>query len=389
MARPFRRAVAALAVCVASAAVAAPDADTARWRAWHEKRALWLRAHGLLQEASEEWAALAELSPGDPDAAIRAAVEILEAVSRNDRLLQKMDPAYRAVEHQCRLAAARGGLHDGALAYAIGRLRLADRDWSTAYAMLGIAADHGFDPIRARHWYFLAAVNHAQGLIDRGRVDEVVRTLEELIRDLPAHPYRLAADVNLASAYRYREEHGLAEGVLRDAIRRHPDAAKTWDVLGQVFADQQRLDEAAEAYGRAIDLAAARDDARYTGPTVLGEALAHAVQIDIRRERLDDARRHAQRLLQVRGDDPEGFALLGQIALARGGDEDIREAVVLLRRAVRLAPEEKNHLARLAEALHLAGEDAESREVRDRLDAIRKAETADEAPGTMEPQRNR
>lgn len=372
------------AAAAAVGAARADDPETARWVEWHRERALRLRAQGLWAEASEEWAAISWLTPSDPHTAIQAAVETVEAGALPPRVFQPEDPAYKRADALVLEAVKRGGTHDGALAYAVGRLKLAARDWPTAYTMLHFAQDHGFDRVRARYWFFIAAVNRTPALLDDGKADEAVKNLEALIREMPEHPHRLAAEVNLATSYRYRQEHLLSESVLRTAIARRPEAAKPWDVLGQVFADQQRLDEAIDAFRRAADLAAASEDSEFGGSAVLADALRHAATVEIRRGRLDEGERLAQRLLEVRRDDPEGVALLGMAAYARGGEEEVRRAVVHLRRAARLDPTDVNILSRLAEALYTAREDAEADHVKRKVDELRAKEAAKPVLGTME-----
>lgn len=117
---------------------------------------------------------------------------------------------------------------------------------------------------------------------------------------------------------------------------------------------------------------------------MLADAFLHAATVEIRRGRLDEGERLANRLLEVRADDPEGVALLGMAAYARGGEEDVRRAVVILRRAARLDPEDVNILSRLAEALYTAREDAEADQVKRRVDELRAKEAAKTGIGTME-----
>ena len=70
-------------------------------------------------------------------------------------------------------------------------------------------------------------------------------------------------------------------------------------------------------------------------------------------------------------------ALQGMIAFARGTPDDLRRAVVLLRRSARLDPTDVNTLSRLSEALYATGDkadEAEAEEWKRKVERIREAE---------------
>lgn len=356
----------------ADVASARADAERDRWVDWHRLRALRLDAEGRVVEAAEEWRAVAVLLPDDLHAAAKAAVSLVEVICSRETPPRREDPAYRAAEDLIRESVRRGGTHDPALAYAIGRLRYVDGDFENAEKMLGIARRRGFDPARARLWHYRATIADAKRLIEEKYPDTAVRQLEAVLKDYPDHPDRLAALIDLALAWRMRGEHVLAEKSLLEAIQDSPWAARVHLTLGQVYSDQGRWDEAESALRSALERAQESDDQVYTGPQVYQDALFVITGMERKRGNLEAAERYARTLLDLRKDDPEIIASLGAVLKERaqlmGAEEPARravleEATLLLRRACRMERGRAEFANRLAEVLTLLGETEEATRV--------------------------
>jgi hypothetical protein len=141
----------AFAVVACIAAVASADDTTDAWVRFSRARAESLERRGALDDAAEEWLALAQLMPDAVQPTAHAAALAVDAPSRRNRDLNPGTPPYKLAEYCIREGVSRGGQGDAALAYAIGRLAYADGRWGVAWKSLGQARDWGFDPVRARY----------------------------------------------------------------------------------------------------------------------------------------------------------------------------------------------------------------------------------------------
>lgn len=380
-----RRTALATALVVAAALPASgahADAEADRWADWHRARALRLEAEARRSEAVEEWMALTRLRPHDRDAAVRASVAIVELIAEPPRQPRPTDTQYLAARELIAEAMRRGAAHDPALAYAIGRLEFATGGYMQAERLLAIARRRGFDPARSRVWYYRAVVSDTGRLLEAGDFDFAAGRLERAIREYPGHPDELAAMINLATAKRRLSEHAVAEKLLLDVIAKHPWAARAHLALGQVYTELMRYDEAIAALNQAMERSREREDGLYTGQAVLVEALLWAAATELRRGALDAAERYTTQYETFQRDSPDAMFLHGTIALRRGSKEDVAEAVRQLRRAVRLVPDRREFLARLIEALHEAGEEAEAEEYRRKLAALDEARAKQRGPFT-------
>lgn len=329
--------------------------DTAHWVAWHKRRALTLRAEGRIEESVEEWMAVALLSGGAPSAVLRAAVETIDAASTG-RYFQSSDPLYKLAEGMLYDVVRQGAMHDPSLAYVVGRMRMADQAWDKAYAPLEFARRRGFDPVRADYWWFRAAANYGSWLTDHNRADDAIKILDRALRDLPQHPHHFVVRINLAHAHRQNNEHTIAETILRsDVLSVFPQCAKAWDLLGQVYGDQARLDEALDAHRRAMDLAQESDDGTFTGPAVFETALYHAAATELKAGRIEEAEALARQYGRRKPDDCDAEFLIGTVFQAKydrsNSFEDLSEAVRCFRRAARFNREDQLSRVRLLAVL--------------------------------------
>ena len=79
---------------------------------------------------------------------------------------------------------------------------------------------------------------------------EEIAKLEALYANNPAG----RVFTHLAEAYRKAGEHDRALGILGEGIQKHPGYASAYVVLGRVYMDLQKNDEATDAFRRVIDL---------------------------------------------------------------------------------------------------------------------------------------
>lgn len=192
--------------------------------------------------------------------------------------------------------------------------------------------------------------------IGRGDHERALRLTDELLRERPgddaAHEYRARA---LLATGRVDE----AEQHAADAVRLDPDEVRYRELLAEVLSQAGAHREAATEFGRL-----ARDDPRQPD-WVVAEA----------RERIDaaqagmgaNAARQAVRLAPNNG--------IAQLTLAQALTRtgDVRGAMQAAARAVELLPRDPAAREALADALWLAGRDAEAfdhfRELASEIDA--------------------
>lgn len=376
---------AAAVVVGAGDAPAAGDAAQQRWIDWHRARAARLLAEGRLPEAVEDLRVLTHLLPDDPDPPTQAAIAMVEQICEPPAEPTEDDPLVATVNSLIRTAVQRGAMHDPGIAYAIGRLRFALGDYKVAQRMLAIASRRGFDPIRARLWHYRAVVSDTQRLLSETVYDVAKSRLEDVMRESPEHPNRLAARLNLASVYRKRTDYVIAEDMLKKLVAEEPWMARAHLALGQCYVDLSRNDEAAECLRNAIERSQERDDGGlFSGRAVLLDALLWTTILETRRGDLDAATAALDRFAALRKDTPDEPFLRGTILLRRGGAENAQEAARLLRRCRRMDPARREFYPRLIEALNVIGEVAEAEEYQKELakmDAARQARDAERRAG--------
>ena len=169
--------------------------------------------------------------------------------------------------------------------------------------------------------------------------------LKALLADSAAKPAELAdAFGDLGRVYHVYSLAAPAEDCYRNAARLAPDAAAWPHLLGVLLQKEGRLDEAAEAFARALALRP--DDV---------PALVYRGEILLSQGKLDEAAEALQQALALEPATTAAKALLGQVALAR---RDFPQAVKLLEAALAEKPEAN----RLHYALGLAYRGLENRE---------------------------
>ncbi len=339
------------------------------WVEWHRVRAEKLLAEGLIEETIEELFAQASLMPDGVEPLGRAAVLAVEFDHLQGRTLQPRTQMYAIADRAIREAVARGGTGDAAVTYAVGRLRMADQHWGTAWRTLGQALDRGFDPVRGRYWYFQAIVNRSAALIDSMRPQKAMDDLQQLLREQPNHPGAEMARINLAAAHRVLDERAESERLIHEILRTNPNSAPAHRLLGMLYYDEGRNEDALQELRRTAALSKpTAADPMFT------DALLRQADALLRLEKLDDAEDVTRRFLVLRKDDPAGMLRMGQVARARG---ESREAVRWLRRAARRKSDSLSTLVHLKSALTEAGETADAEEVQARIDAVKRSNAVD------------
>jgi tetratricopeptide (TPR) repeat protein len=358
----------ASAVVVCAAAASADD-TTEAWAQFSRARAESLERHGAMDDAAEEWMALAQLLPDAVQPTARAAALAVDAPSRRNKDLNPGTPPYRLAEYCVRQGVLRGGQGDAALAYAIGRLAYADGRWGVAWKQLGQARDWGFDPVRASYWHYRASVNRSLLLVESGRASEAIDELKALLVSQPGHIDEHRLLVNLATAQWRVGDVPAATKILEDLIAKAPGGADAYLVLGMILADKGEFDLAQKRLREAMLHASAS-----YGDKTYRDALLHLSEVEVKRGKLDEAEQAARQFLTLSKDDPDGLFAMGVVQMAR---KDLDGAVKSFRRAARQHPDSLVTLVNLKQVLAQLNETAEAEEVGKRIEEINAKRAAD------------
>jgi tetratricopeptide (TPR) repeat protein len=131
---------------------------------------------------------------------------------------------------------------------------------SAAYRR-ALKTDPGFAPAR------LALI---QSELNRGNRDEALAEAKKAAADMPTSPelQLLIGEMTIRSKGDYAE----ALGYLEKAMKGLPGNADGWALLGRAYHFSRRYDEAADAYGKAVELQPQNLNLRATYGLVLGQA---------------------------------------------------------------------------------------------------------------------
>lgn len=369
---------AALAAFLALGATARGGETTADWVRWSRERAESLERDGRAEDAIEEWAAMAQIDPRNPEPIVRAAVLAVETPEFRGHELVPGTPMFRHAERFVRLGVARGAFVQPGLAYVVGRLRFAEGRWADSWRAFSDAKQLGFDPVRARHWHYRAAVNRAAAFIDAGRPQEAMDELTALRAAQPGHPDEPYLLVDLASAKFRMMEPEVAKTILDEVIARTPGNADAHYLRAYILLEQGQLEEAVTRFRETLTHATASysDRVHRNGLLRLSEAL-------LKLDRLDEAEKTIQQVLDLENDDPDALFTLGRVRHAR---RDLDGAVKLYRRVARLTPDSLTRLVALKQVLHQLGETEEADEVGRRITEIQKRLAEEQADPNAPPQ---
>jgi Tfp pilus assembly protein PilF len=263
------------------------------------------------------------------------------------------------------------GRGDPRLAYAIGRLRFADASqpanagrmgplMGTARSMFLQALEAEpvgrFDPDAPKAWYFRAAVNFAQVLIQEELVGEAHDVLKDAFDRFETFPGLSPIDrryglIARAEVFRALQEHERAIEVYRDVIKNHPDSPRAHLGMGRVLFDTNHIAEALVHLQRAAEtssLSVGEED-------TLAEALLLSVSALLKVEppQPDQAEQVLERYFKIRKDHPDGLNMEGLIAFDRG---DFAQARNAFRRVHRKVKDDRATLVKLIETLQRLGD---------------------------------
>jgi tetratricopeptide (TPR) repeat protein len=131
-------------------------------------------------------------------------------------------------------------------------------DQAVASYRKALAADSGFAPAR------LALIKSE---LNRGNRDAAIAEAKKAAADMPTSPeiqYLLAVEAARQDDYK------AALGYLERAINGMPGSADAWALLGRAYQFNKRPDDAAQAYGKAVELAPQNFNYRTTYGLLLG-----------------------------------------------------------------------------------------------------------------------
>lgn len=184
-------------------------------------------------------------------------------------------------------------------------------------------------PLDAQVWTNLGAVLQAAG-----RRDEAEQAFRQSLTLRPDEPATLARYALLALE---RGEPRRAAELAEAALRRHPQLAPAWVVLGNARRLQDDLAGAEAAYRQAVQILPGYRDARYNLALVLLQRLSYC-----------EAERWVRPLVEANPADAEAWTVLGGALHAQAR---IEEALEAFRRSVEARPDPLRHSKWLV-ALH-------------------------------------
>ncbi len=126
----------------------------------------------------------------------------------------------------------------------LGFVRIQTFDWEGGLREYRRAIDLEPAYATAHQWY-------AQALSWMGRSEEALARAQEALK---LDPLSAIANRNLGEILMWARQYAAAESQLRKTLELHPDFAWTWLLLGDALIHMDRFAEAAQAYGRHIEV---------------------------------------------------------------------------------------------------------------------------------------
>lgn len=313
-----------------------------------QHKALALAMAGDLEGADSLFAA-----PGTETLTSRlmslAWAEILSQLGRNDEARALLEPL---IPHDPEAAQMHARLQNGET---LPFTRLDQPRTGIAYTLMIAATAHQYQGndvdalLHARLAEQLAptlteaALTSAEMLLDLGRPDLAAQAFDRIPADDPG---RATADLGRARALDAAGQTGAALAVLDGLVAEHGDDPELWSLIGDLRMRLDRMEDAATAYGRAIELIPQEAPALW----VLHYARAIALH-DL--NRWDAARADFRRALELNPNQPSVLNYLGYSMVERG--EDLDEALGMIEQAVALDPDNGAIVDSLAWALFSLG----------------------------------
>lgn len=172
-----------------------------------------------------------------------------------------------------------------------------------------------------------ATLMSAETLLELGRPELAAQAFARIPED---NPGRAVADMGRARALDAAGQTEAALAVLDQLVPHRGDDPELWSLIGDLRMRLDRMDEAATAYSRAIELT--HDEA----PALWVLYYARAITLhDL--DRWDQAEADFRRALALNPDQPNVLNYLGYSMVERG--ENLDEALQMIERAVALDPE--------------------------------------------------
>jgi tetratricopeptide (TPR) repeat protein len=178
----------------------------------------------------------------------------------------------------------------------------------------------------------LGQLDEAKLLGSQGQSEQEIALLEGLVR---SHPQSLPARISLAQAHAKRQNWEAAAAACRQALDLHPDDDIALNLLAACLRKQGKLPQAVETYQKSLRQNPQNAETRYQ----LGSCYYQLKQTAAAMDELRTA-------VRLRPNYADAWRELGQFHL----QENDPEALVCLRRAVELAPEDGAAQRLLAEA---------------------------------------
>ena len=199
----------------------------------------------------------------------------------------------------------------------VGRIFEANGQIDQAALAYGRALEHdpGFAPAR------LALI---EAELARGNRDAAMEQAKKAAADMPTSPQ---IQMLLGEMSERQGDHAAALGYLESAVKGLPGNADGWALLGRAYQFSDRPDDAAEAYGRAVELA----------PQNVGYRSTHGLFLGMSGD-LDGALAELKKVVETPGYEEEGaWVNLGWIYRNRN---EPTEAIAAYRKALDMDPKQ-------------------------------------------------
>jgi len=195
------------------------------------------------------------------------------------------------------------------------------------------------------------------------RYDAALKTLDKIERESP-----LYESAKLQGAWIYEESGDLeaAVGRLEEYLNRAPDNGEAWTTLGDIYRNNERFAEAAQAYTRAIELRRGGASEKASAQADSADWFLYFTR-GIAYERMGDwekAEADLTRALELNGDDPQLLNYLGYSWIDRG--MKLERGMDLIQRAVDQRPRDGFIVDSLGWAHYLQGNYQKAVEVLER-----------------------